>query len=380
MIGENSVFVGVGQCGGNIAWSIEQKSGLAYYINTASEDLDCIQSDDDKKYHIPGAKGTAKNEEIAKEILFQDGVIDSLCNNIHSRYANSKIVTFGYSAGGGTGGTMGNYIVEAMKEIYPEKIMNVVLVLPDKNEDVIIQLNALRCLKHLNKLYEDGIVNSIQLLDNNKGNYKDVNENFSMTYTRFLDFDSFDKDGNLDSEEQIDVVTAPGSMAMYEFSSDKSFLDGLMEAVNNSVYFRIPKLPEVLGMIVSDKNDMEEALLSARQVVGFAKITHKSKWEEDSNIVISSGVDFEKQFILAENHLKKQISDIENERLKSAEEALNEINEIQKETSVDIDTVKASRRSRRTSTVTTTNKPVEDNKRRRRRSSSIDLREKYRNL
>jgi hypothetical protein len=91
-------------------------------------------------------------------------------------------------------------------------------------------------------------------------------------------------------------------------------------------------------------------------------------------------VDFEKQFILAENHLKKQISDIENERLKSAEEALNEINEIQKETSVDIDTVKASRRSRRTSTVTTTNKPVEDNKRRRRRSSSIDLREKYRNL
>lgn len=380
MIGESSVFVGIGQCGGNLGWSIEQKNGLAYYINTAAEDLDCINTDDSNKYHIPGARGTAKNEEIAKDILFQDGVLDSLCNNIHSRYANSKVVTFGFSASGGTGGTMGCYIAENMHDLYPEKIINIVLVLPDKNEDVIMQLNALRCLKHLNELYKNGVVNNIQLLDNNKGDYKTINENFSMTYSRFLEFESYDDNGNFDEEERFDVIMAVGAMAMYEFSSETPFLDGLMNAIEESVYFKTPKLPEVLGLIVSDRVDMNDALESSRQAVGFAKVTHKSKWDEDSNIVISAGVNFEQQFELAESCLKKQASDIENERKKSEQEALEEIKSLQNEVNIELDSNIGRRNNSRpkpsSTQVSTTNSP----RNRRRRSSSTNLREKYRNL
>lgn len=201
-----------------------------------------------------------------------------------------------------------------------------------------------------------------------------------MTYTRFLEFESYDANGNFDEEERFDVIMAYGSMAMYEFSSETPFLDGLIDAIDNSVYFKTPKLPEVLGIIASDRVDMDEAVESSRQAVGFAKVTHKSKWEEDSNIVISAGVKFEQQFNLAKNHLEKQAKYIEDERRKSEQEALEEIKSLQNESNIELD-INAGRRSSRPRPITQTQSSTNNNPRnRRRRSSSTNLREKYRNL
>lgn len=374
MLNEESVFVGVGQCGGNLGWSLEQKGCFSFYVNSATEDLDYIPAIDSHKYHIQGARGTAKNKETAKEITLQEGVTDSICNKVHSEFANCRIVTYGFSTGGGTGGTSALYIAETMYDMYPEKTIDVVAVLPGENEDLTIQINSLQCLKHIKRLYDENVINNVQFLDNNKGNYKKINENFAMSYSKFLSFDNSDAEGNLDEEEQLDVLTARGSMVIYDFAND-DFLAGLLDASNDTIYFKAPKLPSTIGMVINKRFVYDDALEATREVVGFAPTTHKSEWNEDSNIVISSGIDFESQYLLAENHIKNQISKIKQAMKEAEENAKKEMGELDN-VDIDIDSImkdiptKGKRTPRQREGVARTG----------RRRSTVNLREKYRNL
>lgn len=374
MLNDQVVFIGAGQCGGNIGNSLQQKGCNSFYINSAIEDLEYINADDSRKYHIQGAKGAAKNKEIAKDIISNPDEKDSICWKIHSEFANCKYITFGFSGGGGTGGTISMDLAENMVELYPEKIVNFVCVLPSANEDIIAQINALDTLEDIKRLYDNKTINNIQFLDNNKGDFKRINENFAISFSNFLNFENIDSNGNFDTEEQIQIMANDGAMVIYDFAGE-DFMGALIDESANNVYFKAPKLSNMTGIVANKNFKDNEIIDSVREVVGFAKVDYKSKWEEESNMVIASGIDFETQYKLIKNHLNKQMAEIQNAMNKSKEEALKEL---ENENTDDIDI----------SSIINQNKLVNNRNRRERNSSgrvgrrrsTSKIREKYRSL
>ena len=65
----NIGIVGIGQAGGNIGYLLEQKGFDVIYINSSKGDLDTINTDNSKKYHIQNGLGCAKDSLSAKNLM-----------------------------------------------------------------------------------------------------------------------------------------------------------------------------------------------------------------------------------------------------------------------------------------------------------------------
>lgn len=110
MLKNDILFVGVGQCGGNITQELEKLNFNSYYVNSSLEDLDTIDTDISNKYHIPKTKGMAKDRQYALEVLGSNDNLPNITNKIYENFSNCRIVYFVLSLGGGTGGTMGGIL------------------------------------------------------------------------------------------------------------------------------------------------------------------------------------------------------------------------------------------------------------------------------
>ncbi len=366
-----TVFIGIGQGGSNIVRELEKEGFNAFYINSSLEDLDTIETNIKNKYHIDGMKGMAKNRQYAIEVITQDDTIDKICRKIYERYANATIYYFIYTLSGGTGGTMGGILAEAFSELYGEegKVANVVTVIPKSNEDLGMQGNAIQSLEQLKEAYNDGkgLITNIQLLDNNsRENKMDINRDFAITMSRLLNYDHITADGNLDENELEVLLTTPGFMTILEFANE-DFGNGLSDAVNKSIYVEPLKNPKYDGMILNKKHKKDINIELVRDLFGYPTFTHDSVWDEETNILISSGTSFNNKVI---TELKKSYKDLMDKKAEAEKQSIEN-----NEDDIEIDFSAMNRFNTRT---TQTSKTTSSSTKGRRKSSSI--RDKYMNL
>lgn len=369
LLSDRIVCVGIGQCGSNIVNELENLNFNAFYVNSSLEDLYSINTEDANKFHIQGAKGMAKDRNLAIECLLNNNNAENICYAINDRYSMGDIIYMVYSLSGGTGGTMGNILAEQMADLFPNKIINVIAVLPKLTEDIGLLANAIESLQHLKKVKETGAINQIHLLDNNsRDDIFSINKDFAICFDRFVNFDEVNKSGNLDEEEKERLLTESGMAVILEFSNE-DFGNGIAEACDNSIYADWLKDSKLHGLILNKKQNKEVNKEVIKDVLGMALYTHQSVWEEDSNVILSVGMSFNENILVK---LKKTAQELLERKKKIEEESKQEqIENVQFDTKMITNTV----RKKNTDVDITQRNP---RKRREKRASS--LLDKYRNM
>lgn len=314
MLKDSCVFIGVGQCGGNIVRQLELKGGYScYYINSSTEDLETIGTDYDKQYHIAETKGMAKDQKLAKEIITSDDRDNIIAEKIYKRYANSSIYTFTFSTSGGTGGGMAPSIIKAMKEWYPDKTINAIVVKPHSSEDMIMQYNSLECLKELKSLLKDGIITNLQIIDNNKRDFKDkmkINSEVASLLDGIMSFDMITPEGNLDAQELEIIYSTKGVSFICEFDGT-DFPNDLSKAEEKMVFAKYLKNGTVHGIILNKDCNTEVNRKIIKDTFGYPLKTMDTVWEYESNIVLVAGTDFNDDVL---NELKQSYMEIKKKR------------------------------------------------------------------
>jgi hypothetical protein len=370
MLIDKIACIAVGQCGGNFVSELEGLGYNPYYVNTSLEDLDTLNTDKKNKYHIKGTNGMSKNRPYAMDCITSGTTAEDICYAIYERYSMCDIVFFFYSLSGGTGGTMGNVIADQFADLFPDKTVNVVTVLPNAIEDVGLLANAIESLKHLLELHDQNVITQIHLLDNNTREDKlDINKTFSICFDRFVQFREISKDGNLDENERESILTSYGMGVILEFS-DEDFGNGLAKASDKTIYAEWIKNPKLHGLIFNKKQNLNINREVVRDVLGVATFTHSSEWDYDSNVLVSVGMTKNEKIL---NQLKLSAQNMLEKKRKIETESLQQSNEdIKFDTSSIINNVSSKR-----NTPSQNNTPVN---RRRKESSGSSIIDKYKNM
>ena len=332
MLLDYCTFIGVGQAGGNVVRELDLNDIKTFFVNTSLEDLESLNHENGERlFHISGTKGMAKSRELAKQIIQTDANHDIISEAIYKKYANSKIYFFVFSTAGGTGGGMTNDIMKAMKEMYPDKVINAVPILNHDDEDMIMQQNSIQCIKELKELYDQGTVTSIQFIDNSKKDLnkkEQINKIFSNLMTSLMTFENSTKSGNLDEQELEDIFSTRGILTIHELSN-KDITKEIANIEKSSIYNRIFKNPNTQGLIVG--NTVKDSPIKAmiRDSFGIAPIVHETVWEEEETIIISAGVDFSDNILpIVLKPLYDNYQELKNKKKQIEEEMLKELNEV----------------------------------------------------
>lgn len=371
MLVEKIVHVGIGQCGGNFVTELESLGEHnPFYVNTSLEDLDTLNTDRDNKYHIKGTKGMAKDRNLAMEVILSDNNAENVAYAVHDRYGMSHIVMVYYSLSGGTGGTMGNIVAETIGDLFPDKTVNVVAILPKYTEDVGLLANAIKSLEHLRKLQKDEVINQVYLLDNNsRDDIFSINKDFAVCFDRFVKFNEITKTGNLDEEEREKLLMEQGMAVILEFSDD-DFANGIAKASDNTIHAEWLKDSKLHGVILNKKHDKEINKELIKDVLGMPLFTHQSVWSDESNILLSVGMSFNDNILIK---MKKSASEQLEKKKRIEEESRQEAIE-----DVDFDASSIIMNTNKKRSATSTNTGSNTRRRGERKASSVL--DKYRNM
>lgn len=163
--GLNFGYIGLGQCGGNIANEFSKRGNKAIVINTSQTDLELLDSVDKSNRLLVnnGIQGAGKNPEVGRAVLEEKiDEVYSLINNVFGDIPNQKLFVCA-GLGGGTGCGM----ISLICEILIEQGYNVgaIITLPSGVESARVQLVALSTYQQL--MSTDGI-SSVFVIDNKK--------------------------------------------------------------------------------------------------------------------------------------------------------------------------------------------------------------------
>ena len=248
MIKEYVTFLGVGQCGCNIAYEAEQLGYDTLLINTSLEDLNSIKGAK-HKYHIKNGEGASKKRTKAKELAIDsiDEILDKL-----NQHCCKEIVVLCFSMSGGTGSALAPIIAKILSDT---KIVVCVAVIPDETDESIIACdNTYQCISEL----EQVDTGSIFILDNKKNQNKfAINKEFINIFDCFLSAEYSSKKGNMDNAEIKEMLSTKGFSILTKVSRDKTTTANLINSVyENRIYSPIEtdKALKYIGLSLSKEN------------------------------------------------------------------------------------------------------------------------------
>lgn len=243
-------FVGVGQCGGNITSLFEEAGYKTFYINTSLEDLSTLESEN--YYHISGANGS--NHDRSKALGYIKNHCQNIIEQIKNHFKKQEIIYLVFSAGGGTGSGISPLLLDMLSndKDYKDKTFGAVVILPDINELVNIQVNAYNCIIQLSNIKEIG---SIFVLDNTKNNREAINNEFYKSFDSVINLPKYiNKKGNIDIAEIKELLSIRGICVIS--ISDSSNSTSIIKSLEQS-YFNYQKDKNLVYVALSLKDDID---------------------------------------------------------------------------------------------------------------------------
>lgn len=239
-------FLGIGQCGGNIADIAYQRGFPAYAINTAKEDLYAL-SFKHNKMQVGNTGGAAKDRKVAINELKKTypQILENVQSWLITESVDIMIITF--STGGGTGSGMGPVLARLMKENF-NQIIVLMPVLPSMDEPVGSQSNSVECMNNIIPLGLSTFVidnnKYMQYLTLNKSKrklYDGVNSEVLDNIEVLLDNpNKVSKYGNIDTRDILRIFSTPGftSMGMLfkDNITDSNMIQHITDTFNKSIY------------------------------------------------------------------------------------------------------------------------------------------------
>ena len=225
-------FLTLGQAGGNIGKLFESLRFKVLHVNTSQEDLNTL-SDAKHVYHITGGEGAARDRNRAKELVTAD-ILD-LQYEI-TKTLTEEFIFVVFSAGGGTGSGSGPMMMAYLSEMFPERVICGITILPAARESIKAQYNAFECFTELEKLD----AGCLFVIDNNgKPDKFALNDTFVSLFMSMLNMTGYtDKRGNIDVKELKDVLSAKGIIMVSMLPSGQSSTPRLIDSFKNGIFAR----------------------------------------------------------------------------------------------------------------------------------------------
>lgn len=308
-------FIGLGQAGGNITDLLFKKGYKSVVINTSREDLEVLSVED--KYLIPGAEGCCHDRGMSVE--YAKDYYTEIIEKIGGVMSEVDIIFTVFSAGGGTGSGLGVLITDILSQVYRDKVIGAVCILPSLKEPVNIQVNAFKCFTELSRLEHIG---GVFILDNDKDDKFNINIRFVDLIDKLMNITEYiSKEGNIDKSEVKEVLSVRGCIVMAKAENPGK----LIKSLDSSIFPNFKKGMTVVYMLSSLNNDIEVADLTVGLDIVPVDIFVNYNDTSDSLLVLS-GLEF------FQDRLDK-IKDVIEKSKKHAEKAVsNSINSSLKDT------------------------------------------------
>ena len=199
-------FIAVGQAGGNIGQLFESMGYTVLYINTSREDLETLENAK-FRYHVSNGEGCNKDRHKAKHLIVED--FDNIAAEIEAKLQDRLLFVI-FASGGGTGSGAGPMLIDLLLDDGRE--VGAVTILPSPAESVKAHINSYECFTELTQLQGTA---ACFILDNNRGDKINLNEQFADDFNSFLEIPEKYKSlrGNIDRAEIEETLKAHG-MAM----------------------------------------------------------------------------------------------------------------------------------------------------------------------
>lgn len=232
-------FIGLGQCGGNIASELEKLGFKTYYINTSKEDLSTLSGESRNRFHIPDAEGC--NHNRSKAVGYVKKYYKQILSQIGQTFADKEIIYFVFSAGGGTGGGAGPVLLEMATKAFPNKVFSFVTVLPCSNESVKIQTNAYKCMTEVSRIENIG---ASFVLDNDKADKFAINKGFAKLFDEMLNMTNYiSTKGNIDVAEIKEILSTRGcAIITTSNSADGLIYPVIIRSWENNIFADLEKV------------------------------------------------------------------------------------------------------------------------------------------
>jgi cell division GTPase FtsZ len=222
---KNKMKIGIIGCGGmgnNFAdLASHYDNFVTANINFSQKDLDAA-SNVNNSLKLTGSEGVGKNRNEAVRLVKEQWEV--IVDFIKETFAHVEVIAFAFSSSGGSGSGMSPIIIDLLTQIFPEKVIIAMVVIPDYSEVTVNQANCLETFEQLSTLDI-----AVFPIDNQhvKERYKINGKNklFETTNSLTLDnlnklvsyTDKYSKNGNFDKKDLITVLKTKGIATISEF-------------------------------------------------------------------------------------------------------------------------------------------------------------------
>lgn len=273
------IFIGVGQCGCNIAVEMYDRGYKALFVNTSDIDLHGLRVDDKFIVKIEDADGCSGNREKAKEIYAADKANGGkILNDIDAKikeFGNAEHIIFCFSESGGTGSGFGPLLaqdfgkkydpdrsdeVRELTDEYSDKYVGIVTAVPtsDKYTSEQHRINAIECWKDIASIRN--WVRSIFIIDNNNmEDEKSGNEAFGEFMQAFLISTAPDGERIIDVDEIGTMLKTRGYAYITKAYKTDGKEDGGYRILDekSNIFVNAGSDTAVIGFSIGDKNDFD---------------------------------------------------------------------------------------------------------------------------
>lgn len=305
---EEILIIGAGGCGNrqlNILMGLDVRfSGV--FLNTNLTEMENLEHFDKERrcFYIPNADGCGKDMNKMKVFAKEEAPKFTV---MIKKFTQDYII-FLTSANGGTGAMATIMYAKLIKNICPEKSINIVATQPSLSETEIDFENAIDFWNEMIKLKRNGIVDSIQYIDNNKDSetkinirgMKELNESLSVV------------NGKIDTSDSKKVHATNGYKVFLKL--DKSIQDE-KEAINTAIKNTVFYMPDNFDCdkMLIDINSNDYNLNKIREefdCYGFTKFNENTDGETK---VLLSGCEMPKETI---ELIKEALKEMKNRKRK----------------------------------------------------------------
>jgi len=294
MINKDSMLlIGIGEAGGKVVSEILKKDSryIGLFVNTSYKDILKL-SNAKNIYTVPNADGTGRNRSKAQ--AYAKEYANSIIDQIDRFPLQLQIFVF-FSYGGGTGSGISPILIRLLGKIRPNKVINIVGILPSFDESKKTKTNAIQCW---NEISATPNINLSFLLDNNKReNKEDINIEFAERFNAMMDISKANNDSLtvIDSADSEILISAKGSASIYILpNKERDAKVAIEKAIKDSIFADYSKdLCEYLAISLLPNSELKR-----NNIVDYFQPSEDKFIEgcnKKYNLVVATGCDLELQ-------------------------------------------------------------------------------------
>lgn len=251
-------FIAVGQAGGNIGKLLKDNGFDVVFLNSSKGDLDTLNVDENKKYHISDGLGCAKDREVAKQVAKND--FKNINEFIQKGLNDKELYYILFSSGGGTGSGISPTLAKIYSQALNKKV-GIITILPSDKDTLQAQINSYECMKELVEI-ED--LCGFFILDNTKNvNVEHINEKFVNMFTKIFEYKKYETSrGNIDEAEILKLLETKGAINIATCKNEES-TKKLIENIKNNIFADCEKDSKIKYLGLSKGMKFEEDLFKS---------------------------------------------------------------------------------------------------------------------